>query len=147
MEESLNQHRSVVSFIHVTGHKMSPPVPDIHGGVTFTYCDGLSSKKGVSMVYISLGSNLGIDINNLRTAAAFLIQSYLRNTTCSIVLETEAILPKNAPIEWNKPFLNMIISGETELSPHELLAALKSIETEMGRPQSFMSYGHLRLLI
>ena len=89
------------------------------------------------MVYISLGSNLGNRINNLRTAAAFLIQSYLRNTTCSIVLETEAILPKNAPIEWNKPFLNMIISGETELSPHELLAALKSIETEMGRPELY----------
>lgn len=89
------------------------------------------------MVYISLGSNLGNRINNLRTAAAFLIQSYLRNTTCSIVLETEAILPKNAPIEWNKPFLNMIVSGETELSPHELLAALKSIETEMGRPKLY----------
>jgi 2-amino-4-hydroxy-6-hydroxymethyldihydropteridine diphosphokinase len=89
------------------------------------------------MVYISLGSNLGNRINNLRTAAAFLIQGYLRNTTCSIVLETEAILPENAPIEWNKPFLNMIVSGETELSPHELLAALKSIETQMGRPELY----------
>ena len=46
VEESLKQHRSLVSFICVTGHKISPPVPDIHGGVTFTYCDGLSSKKG-----------------------------------------------------------------------------------------------------
>ena len=45
VEDSLKQNRSVVSFIHVTGHKMSPPVPDIHGGVTFSYCDGLSSKK------------------------------------------------------------------------------------------------------
>lgn len=46
VEESLKQHRSLVSFICVTGHKISPPVPDIHGGVTFTYCDGLISKKG-----------------------------------------------------------------------------------------------------
>jgi len=45
VEDSLKQHRSLVSFICVTGHKISPPVPDIHGGVTFTYCDGLSSKK------------------------------------------------------------------------------------------------------
>ena len=89
------------------------------------------------MVYISLGSNLGNRINNLRTAAAFLMQSCLRNSTCSIVLETEAILPENAPIEWNKPFLNMIVSGETGLSPTELLAALKSIETEMGRPEIY----------
>ena len=89
------------------------------------------------MVYISLGSNLGNRINNLRTAAGFLMQRCLRNSTCSIVLETEAILPENAPIEWNKPFLNMIVSGETELSPGELLAALKSIETEMGRPEIY----------
>jgi len=46
VEESLNPHRSLIASIKVTGHKMSPPVPDIHGGVTFTYCDGLSSKKG-----------------------------------------------------------------------------------------------------
>jgi dihydroneopterin aldolase len=42
---SLKQHRSLVTFIGVTGHKMSPPVPDIYGGVTFTYCDDLSSTK------------------------------------------------------------------------------------------------------
>lgn len=89
------------------------------------------------MVYISLGSNLGNRINNLRIAAAFLLQRCLHNSTCSIVLETEAILPENAPVEWNKPFLNMIVSGETELSPGELLAALKSIETEMGRPEIY----------
>ena len=45
VKDSLKQHRSLVTFIGVTGHKMSPPVPDIHGGVTFTYCDDLSSTK------------------------------------------------------------------------------------------------------
>ena len=46
VEEPLKQQRSLVAFICVTGHKMLPPVPDIHGGITFTYCDELSSTKG-----------------------------------------------------------------------------------------------------
>ncbi len=38
VDESLNQHRLIVDFINVTAHKISPPVPDIHGGVTFMTC-------------------------------------------------------------------------------------------------------------
>ena len=38
VNESLQQNRSLVTSINVTTHKISPPVPDIHGGVTFTYC-------------------------------------------------------------------------------------------------------------
>ncbi|XVN42210.1 MAG: 2-amino-4-hydroxy-6-hydroxymethyldihydropteridine diphosphokinase [Candidatus Rickettsia vulgarisii] len=38
-----------------------------------------------------------------------------------------------APLAWDKPFLNMIIGGDTDLSPNELLASIKSIELEMGR--------------
>ena len=45
VNESLQDHRSLVNSINVTAHKVSPPVPDIHGGVTFTYCDGLYSKE------------------------------------------------------------------------------------------------------
>ena len=85
------------------------------------------------MLYISLGSNLGNRINNLRTAANLITTRCLRNSSVSIVLETEAILPENAPTSWNKPFLNMIIAGETDLSPDALLTVLKSIESEMGR--------------
>lgn len=55
----------------------------------------------------------------------------------SIILETEAILPEHAKADWNKPFLNMIIGGETHLSPKELLNELKNIEREMGRPEAY----------
>jgi 2-amino-4-hydroxy-6-hydroxymethyldihydropteridine diphosphokinase/dihydropteroate synthase len=89
------------------------------------------------MLYISLGSNLGNRINNLRTAANLIATRYLRNSFFSIILETESILPENAPVSWNKPFLNMIIAGETDLSPNELLIALKSIESEMGRSEPY----------
>ncbi len=85
------------------------------------------------MIYISLGSNLGNRINNLNIAVNLLTQSCLRNVKSSIVLETKAILPDNAPPSWNKPFLNMIVAGETDLSPDALLITMKLIESDMGR--------------
>jgi 2-amino-4-hydroxy-6-hydroxymethyldihydropteridine diphosphokinase / dihydropteroate synthase len=86
------------------------------------------------MIYISLGSNLGSRINNLRHAVDLISEGILSNIRCSNIIETEAILPKNAPPAWNKPFLNMVISGEAKLSPHALLTGLKAIEQEIGRP-------------
>ena len=85
------------------------------------------------MIYISLGSNLGNRINNLWLAVNLLTKCCLRDVSCSIVLETEAILPEGVSVTWNKPFLNMIISGKTNLSPKELLQALKVIEGYVGR--------------
>ena len=65
------------------------------------------------MIYISLGSNLGNRINNLWLAVNLLTKRCLQDVRCSIVLETEAILPEGVPVTWNKPFLNMIISGKS----------------------------------
>ena len=45
VNESLQQNRSLVTSINVTAHKVSPPVPDIHGGVTFTYCAAPFKKE------------------------------------------------------------------------------------------------------
>ena len=89
------------------------------------------------MIYISLGSNLGNRINNLWLAVNLLTKRCLQDVRCSIVLETEAILPEGVPVTWNKPFLNMIISGKTNLSPKELLQTLKIIETDIGRAHSY----------
>ncbi len=89
------------------------------------------------MIYLSLGSNIGNRLNNLALAISFIKNRFLQNSKCSIVIETEAILPFNGPLDWNKPFLNMIIAGETSLSPYEILQELKNIEKEMGRPQNY----------
>ncbi|XVN42209.1 MAG: 2-amino-4-hydroxy-6-hydroxymethyldihydropteridine diphosphokinase [Candidatus Rickettsia vulgarisii] len=43
------------------------------------------------MIYISIGSNLGDRINNLRTAVHLLTEKYLRNTRLSMVIETEQL--------------------------------------------------------
>ena len=89
------------------------------------------------MIYISLGSNIGNRINNLWNAVNLMRQRCMQNIRCSIIIENEAILPPNAPSYWNKPFLNMVVSGETNLSPVELLRTLKNIEKEMGRPENY----------
>ncbi len=89
------------------------------------------------MIYISIGSNLGNRIGNLRQAVDLLKKRYLRNVRCSIVLETTCILPNDAPSSWSKPFLNMVVTGETDLSPEQLLVGLKSIESELGRPKEY----------
>ncbi len=85
------------------------------------------------MVYISIGSNVGNKLQNLRNAVKEIEKECLRNIKLSIVLETEAILKKDSPNEWNNPFLNMIISGDTDLSPKDLLMKLKDIESKLGR--------------
>lgn len=89
------------------------------------------------MIYISLGSNLGHRLKYLENAVELVKSRYLKNAQCSIVLETAPILPKNAPAEWYKPFLNMIVAGESDLSPPVLLKGLKQIEQELGRPKVY----------
>lgn len=89
------------------------------------------------MVVISLGTNLGNRLNNLRKAIEFMSRYCLYNMRQSIVFETVAIVPEGAPAEWNMPYLNMIVYGETKLSPRELLRSLKTIERKMGRPEIY----------
>jgi len=85
------------------------------------------------MIYIALGSNIGNRLANLRKAVKFLKSDILSNSFESIVIETKALLPTDAPSRWDKPHLNMLIAGETSLSPESLLQRLKSIEHQMGR--------------
>ncbi len=92
------------------------------------------------MIYISIGSNIGNRLTFLDQAVLLLKERHLKNLQCSIVLETKAILPPEAPSDWNKPFLNMIVCGNTNQSPSELLEGLKTIERELGRPITYERY-------
>lgn len=83
-------------------------------------------------VYISLGSNVGHRLNFLRKSVEAL-KNFLVRVKTSIVLETEALLLENSPDDWRRPYLNMVISGETDLSPLDLLRKLKAIECRLGR--------------
>ena len=86
-------------------------------------------------VYLGLGSNLGDRAANLRRALALLAE-VMRVDARSAIYETEPWGFHQQP-----DFLNLVCRGSTHLEPAELLAAVKSIETNLGRLPSRCRYG------
>lgn len=84
----------------------------------------------MSLIYLSLGSNLGDRFANLRLAIARL-QEHFTVTAVSPVYATEPWGDSDQP-----PFLNACVGAITTASPHVTLQLIKSIETEMGRRPS-----------
>jgi 2-amino-4-hydroxy-6-hydroxymethyldihydropteridine diphosphokinase len=82
-------------------------------------------------IYLSLGSNLGDRLAELRAAAGELSASGIRAKRISSVYETE-------PVEYlDQPgFLNCVVEAETNFSPPALLDAVGAIETKMGRERA-----------
>lgn len=86
------------------------------------------SASGV-LTYIGLGSNLGDRKANVNAAAERLSREPgLRVLRRSGLFETEPVGVQDQP--W---FVNGVLEVEAELSPRDLLAALKRIELELGR--------------
>jgi 2-amino-4-hydroxy-6-hydroxymethyldihydropteridine diphosphokinase/dihydropteroate synthase len=84
-------------------------------------------------VHVGLGSNLGNRRANLSRALASLATVGTQVLRVSPVVESPAMLPEDAPPEWNVPFLNVVAECRTEDAPHALLDRLKQIERELGR--------------
>lgn len=83
--------------------------------------------------YLSLGSNLGGRISNLRSALIALSTGGVLIKKVSPLVESPALLLRGADPQWNKPFLNLAIQAETTLEPSELLRLCQQIEVELGR--------------
>lgn len=88
----------------------------------------------MSTVYVSVGSNLGNRLENLRKARTALLNtagvSFVRT---SAAYETEAV-----PAEAKAPkFLNSVWEVRTELSPQDFLKELHKIEDSLGRERPF----------
>lgn len=84
------------------------------------------------MVILGLGSNVG-DRKATFVAAINALCDVMGNIRLSSIHETPALLPDNAPAEWDIPFLNMAVCGTCQLSPHELFVRIKAIELQLGR--------------
>lgn len=93
----------------------------------------------VHTVYIALGSNLGDRLRNLQLAVNALTH-LLKNVRTSIILETEALLLPESPKEWNLSYFNMIVCGQTDLSPLALLEQLQAIEIKLGRTKKHLQW-------
>jgi 2-amino-4-hydroxy-6-hydroxymethyldihydropteridine diphosphokinase len=81
--------------------------------------------------FLSLGSNLGDREALLKDALQRLEAAGVRVVRKSSIHKTEPQDLREQP--W---FLNMAVEVETELLPLELLAAIRTIETEMGRQRT-----------
>lgn len=86
----------------------------------------------MARVFLGLGSNLGDRRANLRRALELLVErGALRLERTSSVYETEPV----GPVKQEK-FLNAVVSGETGLSPLDLLDACREVEDSIGRRRS-----------
>jgi len=84
------------------------------------------------MIVLGLGSNKGDRLHYLQRAIEA-IGTIAHITNRSPVYSSRALMPENAPLEWDRDFLNMAIACETPLSPHALLVEVKAIEDRLGR--------------
>ncbi len=84
---------------------------------------------------IALGSNLGNRLTNLATGrdAILKLQGVSAPAKCSRVYETEPV--GTGPDAG--PFLNAVIEVECSTDPFSLLAALRGVESELGRPMRY----------
>ncbi|MEX2281003.1 MAG: 2-amino-4-hydroxy-6-hydroxymethyldihydropteridine diphosphokinase [Gemmatimonadota bacterium] len=82
-------------------------------------------------VLIALGTNLGDRAGNLRAALAALSR-FADIDAVSRVYETEPIGFRDQPVYWN-----LVVRAHTSLEPVALFRALKQVEQEMGRRETF----------
>jgi 2-amino-4-hydroxy-6-hydroxymethyldihydropteridine diphosphokinase / dihydropteroate synthase len=84
-------------------------------------------------IYLGLGSNLGDRRAHLARALDELAAAGLRVERVSPLVESPALLPDDAPTDWNRPFLNLVALCRGDTTPHELLDLAKRVELALGR--------------
>ena len=84
-------------------------------------------------IYLGLGSNLGDRHAHLARALDQLAAGGLRVHRVSPIVESPAMLPDDAPADWNRPFLNLVAECRGDTTPHELLELAKRVEQALGR--------------
>lgn len=95
------------------------------------------SAPGVAIgAAIGLGSNVGNRQEYLQQAIARLTDETCGILHCdavSSVYENPAMLPENAPPEWNTPFLNCVLVGQPRVVALEALRYTQALEKQLGR--------------
>ena len=82
--------------------------------------------------FLSLGSNLGDCVGNLKRAKNRLVELGVEIVEESSIYESEPVV--DCPEDTSQPwFLNQVIKIETKIVPQDLLKICKKIEEELGR--------------
>jgi len=85
------------------------------------------------IAYIGIGSNLGDKLENCEKAVCEILkEDHHKLLAKSSFFKTKPIGYTNQ--DW---FINAVIKIETDLNPHELFLTLKSIESKIGRKETF----------
>jgi 2-amino-4-hydroxy-6-hydroxymethyldihydropteridine diphosphokinase len=82
-------------------------------------------------VFIALGSNLGDRAGNLAAARRALGSGVVERLVASSIYDTKPW----GPIKQGR-YLNQVVRGTTDLSPHALLSKLQEIEQAFGRDRA-----------
>ena len=82
----------------------------------------------MATVYLGLGSNLGKREDNIQRAIEALKGLGLDIKKCSSLVETE---PMGGPPQGK--FLNLVLKGNVDIPPENLLSHLQTIEKNLGR--------------
>lgn len=94
------------------------------------------------MVILGLGSNMGDRMHHLRRAlSALKTVDTIKIIKVSPLYMSDALLPENAPADWDMPYINLAIALETSLRPIDLLHTLKNIEWSIGRKPEVRHWG------
>ena len=84
-------------------------------------------------VYLGLGSNLGDRRGHLSRAIDAIEAKGLLVSRVSPVVETPALLPEDAPADWNLPYLNLVLECDADCSAEEFRMAIDEIQRSFGR--------------
>lgn len=85
----------------------------------------------MTIIYLSLGSNIGDRKKNLEKAVAELNKNNIKEIKISSLYETEPVGPKQ------RNFYNIAGKFKTNLNPRELLKVLKQTEQKLGRTKTY----------
>lgn len=116
-----------VQAVTATVHKPHAPMPVGVGDVAVT-----RHRRPRARVVLGLGSNLGDRFAHLRRAVASLRAEGVDVTAVSPVVRSD---PAGGPAGQDE-FLNAVVVGATDLSPHELLRVCRAIEDAAERDRS-----------
>lgn len=85
------------------------------------------------IVYLALGSNMGIRLANLKNA--------INNLTPQVTVKAKSHVYETPPWGFKEqpPFLNQVVQAETYLQPEALIHHLKRLETALGRVPNFQN--------
>ena len=88
-------------------------------------------ENQAKIVFLGIGSNLGLRKNNIEKAKFLLAEYYLDFLSVSSYYETPSW-----PNPKNPKFINIVLKAECSLNPYELLNLCKSVEVKLGRKKA-----------